>query len=176
MEKFELSDSPMEYEYVGFWSRVGASIVDNILYSIVMFLVALPSIERVSHSYSTQTADSTFSSFSTTWTNNISSGSWWEYLPPLIITVLFWKFRGATPGKMLVKAQVVDAKTGNRLSTVQSVLRFVGYFISMLFFMLGFIWVAFDKKKQGFHDKIAGTVVIRPKHDITFKPKAFDEK
>jgi uncharacterized RDD family membrane protein YckC len=40
-------------------------------------------------------------------------------------------------------------------------LRWVGYIISAAGICLGFIWIIFDRKKQGWHDKIAGTVVIR---------------
>ena len=62
---------------------------------------------------------------------------------------------------MAISAQVVDARTGGRLSLGQSVLRYFGYFVSTIPFGLGLLWVAFDPKKQAWHDKIAGTVVIR---------------
>ncbi|WP_086981146.1 RDD family protein [Vibrio aphrogenes] len=169
MKKFELRDTLVEYEYVGFWSRVGASIIDTILYSIVIGILALPTLDSYQQSFSTQTEHYSFSSYSTSWTGSMLSDTWWSYIPLLIVTVLFWKFKGATPGKMLIKAQVVDAKTGQRLTTVQSVIRYLGYFLSTFLFMLGFLWVAFDGRKQGLHDKIAGTVVIRPKAG-TFKP------
>ena len=55
--------------------------------------------------------------------------------------------------------QVVDAKTGNPISYLQAFIRYVGYYVSILSFGLGFLWVIWDKKNQGFHDKIAGTVV-----------------
>jgi uncharacterized RDD family membrane protein YckC len=41
-----------------------------------------------------------------------------------------------------------------------AVLRFIGYFVSSLVFDLGFIWVAFEPRKRGWHDMIAGTVII----------------
>jgi uncharacterized RDD family membrane protein YckC len=80
---------------------------------------------------------------------------------PAVAIVLFWLFRQATPGKMAISAQVVDARTGGRLSLGQSVVRYLGYFVSTIPFGLGLLWVAFDPKKQAWHDKIAGTVVIR---------------
>jgi uncharacterized RDD family membrane protein YckC len=67
----------------------------------------------------------------------------------------------ATPGKMAITAKVVDAATGERASMAQLIMRYFAYFISSLPLGLGFIWVAFDKRKQGWHDKIAGTVVIK---------------
>jgi uncharacterized RDD family membrane protein YckC len=65
---------------------------------------------------------------------------------------------------MLLSLRVVDAKTGGSLSVGQSIARYLGYFVSVIPFCLGLIWVAFDSKKQGWHDKIAGTVVVRSKN------------
>jgi len=62
---------------------------------------------------------------------------------------------------MIVSAKIVDAKTLGAPSTGQLIVRYVGYFISSLFLCLGFLWIAFDARKQGWHDKIAGTVVIK---------------
>ena len=64
---------------------------------------------------------------------------------------------------MLLSLRVVDAKTGNSLSVGQSIVRYIGYFVAGIPFGLGIFWVGFDSKKQGWHDKIAGTVVVRSK-------------
>ncbi len=66
---------------------------------------------------------------------------------------------GRTPGKMLLGLQVLSAD-GTPISFGIAFLRAVGYLVSGALFNIGFIWVAFDKRKQGWHDKIAGTVVI----------------
>ena len=76
-------------------------------------------------------------------------------------TLYFWTTSGATPGKMVMKLKVVNAQTGELLDPGTSILRYVGYFISALPLYLGFIWVAFDENKEGFHDKIAKTRVIK---------------
>jgi uncharacterized RDD family membrane protein YckC len=78
----------------------------------------------------------------------------------MVATILFWRFRGATPGKMLVKARIADAKTLGRPSTGQLTGRFFAYLVSFIPACLGFLWIAFDKRKQGWHDKLAGTVVV----------------
>lgn len=51
-------------------------------------------------------------------------------------------------------------------SLIDSVLigRYLAYYVSLIPFGLGFIWVAFDGRKQGWHDKLAGTVVVRKKN------------
>lgn len=83
---------------------------------------------------------------------------------PAVAVVIFWIYKSATPGKMAVSAQIVDARTGNAPSTVQCIVRYFGYFVSLILLGLGILWVAFDKKKQGWHDKLAGTVVVRKKN------------
>ena len=57
---------------------------------------------------------------------------------------------------------MVDARTGQRLRLGQSVVRYVSYILSMLPFFLGFFAVAWSDRRQAWHDRIAGTVVIRP--------------
>ncbi len=79
----------------------------------------------------------------------------------LVITVFFWVRFAGTPGKRLLKIRVVDAKTGKHLTMLQSVVRYFGYLIASFPLGLGFIWVLFDEKNQGWHDKLAGSVVIK---------------
>ena len=79
------------------------------------------------------------------------------------IVIIFWHYRGATPGKMIMRISVVNAKTLEKLSFTRSIVRFFAYNISALPLCLGFIWIFYDKKGQGFHDKIAGSVVIKDK-------------
>jgi uncharacterized RDD family membrane protein YckC len=78
---------------------------------------------------------------------------------PLYV-VGFWYARGATPGKMMLGLQIVN-RDGSPLGLVASLLRFVGYLVSTLVLMLGFLWIIWDKDKQGWHDKIAGTLVVK---------------
>jgi uncharacterized RDD family membrane protein YckC len=49
---------------------------------------------------------------------------------------------------------------GFRLRFWRSYLRAVCYYLSALLLFMGFVWIIFDKNRQGLHDKIAGTVVI----------------
>ena len=79
---------------------------------------------------------------------------------PAIAVVLFWIYRAATPGKMAVHAYIVDAKTLAKPTKAQLIGRYLGYYISIFSLGLGFLWIAFDPKKQGWHDKLAGTVVV----------------
>lgn len=62
---------------------------------------------------------------------------------------------------MAISARIVDATTGQPASTGQLVGRYFAYFVSIIPLCLGLFWVAFDRKKQGWHDKLAETVVVR---------------
>lgn len=140
-----------DFEYVGFWPRVGASIIDAVI-SLVIFTPPLIAIygwgyfTDENRPFISGPADLLFS-----------------WVLPAAAVILFWLYKQATPGKMAVSARVVDARTGNTLTVGQSIGRYLAYFIAMLPLFLGIIWVAFDSRKQGWHDKLAGTVVIRPK-------------
>jgi uncharacterized RDD family membrane protein YckC len=139
----------VDLEYVGFWPRVGASIIDTILIGIIIWptLTALYGESYwLDEAYVKGPADFLLS-----------------YVFPAIAVIIFWVARQATPGKMAISAKIVDAKTGLKPSTRQYIVRYLGYYFSLLPLFLGILWVAFDSRKQGWHDKLAGTVVVRPK-------------
>ena len=77
----------------------------------------------------------------------------------LIILVL-WFTKQASIGKMAFSVKIVDAKTGGVPTKGQLIGRYFAYLLSSLPLGLGFLWIAFDSKKQGWHDKLAGTAVI----------------
>jgi uncharacterized RDD family membrane protein YckC len=77
------------------------------------------------------------------------------------LIVGFWRYCGATPGKLALGIKIVDANTGGAPSTGRLVIRLLCYLVSALPFYLGFLWAAVDRKHQSWHDKIAGTVVIQ---------------
>ncbi len=81
-------------------------------------------------------------------------------LPSLIILQFWQSYTAATPAKLLFDCKVVDATTGQPVHSVQGVLRLIGYAINVMSGGLGFLWALFDARSQGWHDKIAHTVVI----------------
>ena len=137
--------------YVGFWYRVFASLVDTLLFSILMgviLVIVYGQDYAASWEYVYAEEDRGDVDFLVSW------------LLPAVLTMLFWEYKLATPGKMLISAQIVDAGTGGRPTVRQWIIRYVGYFVSGLPLGLGFLWVAFDPKKQGWHDKLANTIVV----------------
>ncbi len=82
----------------------------------------------------------------------------WIY--PVIMVMKF----GATLGKMSVGIRVQDVDTGENLDAAGAVLReVVGKFISMAVFMVGYLWMLWDDKKQCWHDKLGKSVVVKAK-------------
>jgi uncharacterized RDD family membrane protein YckC len=70
-----------------------------------------------------------------------------------------WKLRGTTVGGIICHLRVVRID-GQPLNWETAILRALGCFLSLVAAGLGFFWIAFDRERQGWHDKIAGTVVV----------------
>lgn len=134
-------------QYGGFWIRVIAALIDSALL-IALTLPLLLWIYGESYLSSEQ----------------IIAGpadllvSW---ILPAIAVIVFWRYRSATPGKMVTKLKIVDADSGGPPSTGQLIGRYLGYYVATIPLALGLLWVAFDDRKQGWHDKLANTVVVR---------------
>ncbi|MDX1810346.1 MAG: RDD family protein [Gammaproteobacteria bacterium] len=137
-------------EYASFGQRALASIIDSIIFGVLSAVILLllfgdSGVQLVSHNGQIQF---------------VSSKNWTEQLFYIVVTIFMWmKFTG-TPGKLLMGCHVVDADTKQPLTLRQSIIRYFGYFVSLLPLGLGFFWVIWDKRNQGFHDKLANTIVI----------------
>jgi len=140
-----------ELEYVGFWARVGAALIDTMLVSAVV----IPLLAAV---YGWTYTDGKVSMVA-----EGPASFFISWVAPAIAVVAFWLYRQATPGKMVISARIVDAETGQPPTPRQAIGRYLAYYVSILPFCLGLLWVGFDRRKQGWHDKLAGTVVVRPK-------------
>lgn len=141
-----------EPRYVGFWARVLAFIVDSIWVSIILAVVVAAFFGQ---SYLTAAAAESGQGAGTIAAFLV------QLILPAALIIAFWIYKSATPGKMIVSAEIVDAKTLGKPSTGQLIVRYIGYYISTFVLLLGFLWVAFDGRKQGWHDKIAGTLVVK---------------
>jgi uncharacterized RDD family membrane protein YckC len=122
-------------EYGGFWLRFLALFIDGILLGIPNFIIG----EVVADQYSAAAMQIAFS---------------------LIYTVGFWTVEGATPGKLVLGLRIVDAD-GNQIGVGQALLRYFGYFLDGVTLGVGYLMIVFSEKKQGLHDQIASTYVVR---------------
>ena len=133
-------------KYAGFWLRFGAFLIDLVVMAVVLYIPL------------------TFIYGEDYWLGEQAVSGFWDimlsYVVPFVATIWFWvRFLG-TPGKMVFKLRVVDATTGNKMGTGQAIGRYFAYLVALIPIGLGFIWIAIDKRKQGWHDKLSGTVVI----------------
>ncbi len=147
--------------YGGFWRRACAYLIDElILYfiSLVLFVIGLLALgfkgdilDRVLTSPGDLTQGMGIFGFLYIAASLLAAMTYFTW---------FHGIAGRTPGKMLLGLRVIQA-SGDPMTLGVAFLRWVGYLISGLVFCLGFLWIAFDGRKQGWHDKIAATVVIR---------------
>lgn len=135
-----------ELEYVGFWQRTWAALIDLIL----LLAMALAPMQMAAHAAGVTA-------------HGILPDLNWSV--SLLLTVsallLFYLAPGTTPGKWSISAFVLDERTGCPPTLMQQLGRTCGLLLAMIPFGLGFIWIAFQPKKQGWHDKLAGTIVVR---------------
>lgn len=137
--------------HVGFWRRLVAFLLDVVLISILTSAIA---VTLFGFDYITRLQ----------LVENVAQYDWrlfaLEQGIPAIWAIGFWLYWMATPGKMLLDIQVVDSNTLSKPKLSQLVLRYLGYIISSIPLGLGFLWILFDKRKQGWHDKLSNTQVI----------------
>ena len=124
----------------GFWVRFFAILIDFIGVGIVSNIIAgLLSSDPMS-----------------------ATGSSINTLIGVLYFCYFWSAQGGgqTLGMRVLNLKVVRTD-GSALTITQALIRYVGLFVSFICLFIGVIWVAFDADKQGWHDKIAGTYVLR---------------
>lgn len=145
---WEFSVSSTDLEYVGFWARACATIIDVILQLVIVIPITYAIYGRLSSPVGAFVMG--------------PADLFVNYILPAVAVIALWVRYGATPGKMAMSARVVDADTGEPLTIPASLLRYIGYIISTVPLGLGFFWIGLDRKKQGWHDKLANSVVVRP--------------
>ena len=148
------------YKYAGFWRRLGAYTVDGIIIFFTFIVLSIiASLAFFSGAISGNSKDFIADLADPARFSSVKIFIWIFFISLYIAYFTYFHgTTGRTLGKMFFGLQVVSAD-GTPISFGIAFLRAVGYLVSGIFY-LGFIWAAFDKRKQGWHDKIAGTVVI----------------
>ena len=141
---------------IGFGRRLGAMAIDSIIIAFVTFIIAFAiGFVFVFFEMFTQNPDA--------------------MVAPLIVITgiafsLFywiggWSSNGQSIGQSTVGITVIDGN-GARLTRGKAFVRYLGFLVSGLVFGLGFLWIALDKKRQGWHDKMAGSYVVSMDDDF----------
>ncbi|RJO62715.1 MAG: RDD family protein [Dehalococcoidia bacterium] len=134
-------------EYAGFWRRFAAFFIDALILSLVVrVLFPFQSFWNLQNAW--------FFIFLAAISNLASTAITVAY------TVGFWVWRGQTLGKMVMNIKVLRGD-GSNITIGYALLRYLGYIVCGLMLGIGFLWIALDARKQGIHDKIADTVVVK---------------
>ncbi|OLC26075.1 MAG: hypothetical protein AUG06_12375 [Actinobacteria bacterium 13_1_20CM_2_65_11] len=149
--------------FAGFWIRVLARLIDGLIigipFSILFGLLAafggLFASNSSSSNQSAQTAAFTL----------FGGAFLLLYLFAIVVSIgywiYFWGTTGETLGMRLLRLRIVDANTGGPIGYGRAAIRLLMTFVNTWACYIGWIWVAFDPRKQGWHDKVANSVVIR---------------
>lgn len=144
--------------YAGFWIRFVAWLIDFVVLSAV--LLALGHFAAIGYHL-----ESTVSSVNGVNQSGVALriDGLWPFLISGVYFVLLWWTYGATLGQLMLRLRVVRAQDGMRPDFGRLVLRYIAYLISALPVGLGLVWAGWDARKQGWHDKIADTLVVAPR-------------
>jgi len=155
---------PARSPFAEFWLRFVAYLIDAVVLSIVAIPINLALFGNSGAVCGATPYTITTPNGYSTGTNygcNATGGGTLIYLGlGLLYFALMWS-RGATLGQRALSLRVVDSTTGGLLSIARCVIRYVGFCLSVIPLCLGLIWAGFDPRKQGWHDKMARSVVVR---------------
>ena len=143
--------------YAGFWKRTLAFLLDYIVMMLLIIVFSFGLGMMMAHNGVDAKADDTMAMF--------------DALMQLVVLLLGWLYFGvmessryqATLGKLLIGLKVTDCH-GERLSFLRATGRHFGKYLSFLLVGIGFLMVAFTRRKQGLHDLMAGCLVINNPH------------
>jgi len=146
------ADTPGSARYAGFWIRVFANVLDALLLGAVNTAVLLAVEAWDVHDLPSGVG-------------SISAGhpgpAIFALLSPPIAIIGSWIALGASPGKLMLRLRIVDEPTGGRPTAWQCIGRFVMGVVAIVCVGIGYLWIVIDPRKQGWHDKLVRTLVVR---------------
>jgi uncharacterized RDD family membrane protein YckC len=141
-------------QYAGFVTRLVSFVIDRALVGAAAF-VALQSFDYILDAFQ-------INQLLGFWEGTPQERSILVFLIYSSLTVCydigFWLLAGQTPGKRMMGLRILRSD-GTRLHFGNALRREIGYVISGILF-LGYLWILFDNRRQGFHDKLASTIVV----------------
>jgi len=147
-----------EHPYAGFWIRLFARVIDLILILATFNLFYL--VDRMGADAGLWAPSGFGEGF---WFDRLSAENvvrivFFVFFPAFYYVYLHGAF-GQTFGKMALRIKVVN-EDGSPLDYRKAFLRWLGYFLCDLTLDIGYLWAAFDLRKQGLHDKVCRTIVV----------------
>ncbi|HZB15383.1 MAG TPA: RDD family protein [Chryseolinea sp.] len=157
----------MNTNYAGFWLRFAAYVIDYIIIYVVQSFVFIPVLGVLGISFASKmdSMDNMSDAESMGMAMGFAAVMAATALLTTIIAILYWSIMEsskyqATVGKMALGLKVSDVD-GQNLDFVKSLIRNVCKIISGMILGIGYIMAGFTEKKQGLHDIIAGTLVVK---------------
>jgi uncharacterized RDD family membrane protein YckC len=144
--------------YGGFWIRFVAYIIDAVIVAIPIFILGF--IVGIIAAIGSSAASHNGGATAVAGTGASALVDLIAFVVTVGYFVYFWG-RGQTIGMRVFHLRVADAVTGQPIGYGRAALRYVGYIVSAIVCYIGFIWAALDSRKQGWHDKIANSVVLQ---------------
>jgi len=145
-------------EFAPHGPRLLAWIIDVVILSIIATVLSLVAA-AIAASGATPTGPNTVAVSPTA-----VGGSILVVLIVFLVTLAyfpwFWARGGQTPGMRPFRLWVVRDADGGPIGAGTAILRLLGYYVSSLVFYLGFVWILVDARRRGWHDLIAGTLVV----------------
>jgi uncharacterized RDD family membrane protein YckC len=144
------SSATRGHAYAGFWIRFLAYFIDSLIIGIpstIIFLFVLGGSAAIASQDQAQI-------------QAVGQGYQWLSLGASFLYFVFFWSQGSTPGMRVVNIRVADQTTLQTIGIGKAVLRYIGWIVASFCCAIGLIWAAFDGRKQGWHDKIGGTVVV----------------
>jgi uncharacterized RDD family membrane protein YckC len=148
-----------EHRYAGFWIRAAARLIDLILLLAAFQLFLLVDRKGADAGFWAPTGFGDATGFDRFPLENAARGIFFLFFPVFYYVYLHGAY-GQTFGKMVLNIRVLN-EDGSPLNYRKAFLRWLGYFLCDLTLDLGYLWAAFDPRKQGLHDKVCGTIVVR---------------
>jgi uncharacterized RDD family membrane protein YckC len=157
------------HPFAGFWSRAAARIIDLAIIIAVFNLIYLADrLGADAGLWKSMGLNEGVLAGAGLSMTNVLRGFFFLTFPIFYYVYLHGTY-GQTFGKMAMKIKVVN-EDGTPLDYRKAFLRWLGYFLCDLTFYIGYLWAAFDHRKQGLHDKVCRTVVVRT--DVPYPPPA----
>jgi uncharacterized RDD family membrane protein YckC len=157
----------MNATYAGFWLRLVAYIIDYVIIYVVQSFIFIPVLGLMGITFAAKMDDMGTMSDAETMgmVGSMIAVAGATALLTTIIALLYWSLMEsskyqATVGKIALGLKVTDLD-GNSLDFVKSLIRNVCKIISGMILFIGYIMAGFTEKKQGLHDIIAGTLVVK---------------
>ena len=133
-------------KYAGFWARAGASIIDLFVVGVPVHIIVYL---EYGEDFWLRQGDVDYGSVDV-----------FGYLLAPVYFIYMWTQARGTIGQQLIGIRIVDETSGSTIGVAQAVGRVIVRYLSAIVCGLGIIWVAFDGRKQSWHDKMAGTIVV----------------